>query len=215
MRSYRELLLTVPAALILLLLLIGAMDISTAHRAACADNLRQIGKMAQHYTDANNGMIVPVYSKKTAVSSWNFWPAKIAPYSKDLRNFYCPADPSGKKALAAANDLLPVMLVGSNVSYGLNYFIASSNNRNASQANPYNINRVADPAYVIYFGDAEILQLRPTRGCWQRDWNPVHDGGANYLLADGHVEFFTGNNPGVYDKIPGWKQDRKRWRNWK
>ena len=162
MRSYRELLLTVPAALILLFLLIGAMDISAAHRAACAGNLREISIMAQRYTDANDGMIVPLYSKKTAVSSWNYWPAKIAPYSNDLRAFYCPADPSGQKALAAANDLLPIMLVSSNVSYGLNYFIASSNNRPASAQRPYNINKVADPSYVIYFGDAES---RPRRRC--------------------------------------------------
>ena len=213
MRSCRELLLILPIAL-LAVLFIGAVDRSAAYRAVCADNLRQIHNMATRYTDAHDGMIVPLYYKESAVGSWHFWPARLAPYGNDLRCFYCPADPSGQKEINSGNDLLPVMLVSSNASYGLNYFIASSNNRKASEQRPYNINKVAKPSYVIYFGDAEILQLRPTRGCWQKDWNPVHNGGANYVMVDGHVEFFTGNNPGVYDKIPGWKQDRKRWSNW-
>jgi prepilin-type processing-associated H-X9-DG protein len=101
------------------------------------------------------------------------------------------------------------------VSYGISYYIASTKQK-ASPEIPYNINAVADPSYVVYFGDARFLQLRPTKGCWKKDWNPVHpEQGANYVMADGHVEFFTGKNPGLYDKVPGWKQDRKRWKNWK
>ena len=211
MVSFREILFILPVAALLVIL--GAAGAGTAKKAVCADNLRQIYRAAQSYSADNNGMIVPSFVSPGA-GRRTYWAEFLLPYIRQVGNFYCPADSKGQRGMVK-QDLLPLMFDLRYVSYGISYYI-SSTGRQASAALPYNINAVADPSYVVYFGDAAILQLRPTSGCWKRDWNPVHESqGANYVMADGHVEFFTGSNPGLYDKLPGWKQDRKRWKNWK
>ena len=212
MRNCREILLIIPSIAIVLLL-VGATTSASSKRAICADNLRHIYKAAQSYSADYNGMIVPLYVSR-GPSRRTYWVEKLLPYSGNVSEFYCPADSSGSRGLTS-HDLLPVMFDVRYVSYGMNFHIASSG-KAATAETPYNIRMVADPSYVIYFGDARFIQLRATRGCWTKDWNPVHqDQGANYVMADGHVEFFTGHNPGLYDSIPGWKRDRKRWKNWR
>lgn len=212
MNHCREILLIIPLTAVLLLL-VGATGSAVSKRAVCADNLRRIYQAAQSYSAGNDGMIVPGYVSRGA-GRRTYWAEMLLPCVSNVSDFYCPADPSGRKGLTS-NDLLPVMFDNRYVSYGINYHISSSG-KPASAAAPYNINMVGDPSYVVYFGDARALQLRATRSCWTADWNPVHEKqGANYVMADGHAEFFTGHNPGLYDAIPGWKKDRKRWKNWR
>ena len=212
MKSFRELLIV----LIFMgtLLTLGSKALSTAgkNRMICADNLRKIYQIASEYSNDHDGMIVPLYTRH-GVKKQIFWPDKLLDYVSDVSIFYCPADKSGSRNLKKY-DLLPMKFSVSNVSYGLNYYIASSK-KAPGVNNPYNIRMVADPGYVIYFGDARFIQLRPTKWCWKSDYNPVHSKGANYVMADGHVEYFTGKNPGLMHEFDGWKKDVKRWKNWK
>ncbi len=212
MSDFREIVLTV-SLLSVLSLLTGAVTTATSKRAVCAGNLQHIYRAAQLYSSDHDGMIIPGYVSPGA-GRRRYWAEMLLPYVEEVAYYYCPADESGKKGLIS-HDLLPVMYDNHYVSYGINYHISSSGKAATAEV-PYNINMVKDPSYVVYFGDARFMQLRATRGMWLKDWNPVHEKqGANYVMADGHVEFFTGHEPGLYDSLPGWKKDRKRWKNWR
>ena len=211
MRSFRELILVLAVSGTALLL--GSRSGNALeNRAVCSDNLRKIYQVASAYSNDNDGMIVPIYNLR-GVKKQTFWPELLLDYVNDFSIYYCPDDSSGKKNLKK-HDLLPMKFSISNVSYGLNYFI-SKTKKGPNAENPYNIRRVADPGYVIYFGDARFVHLRPTKWCWEGDYNPVHSGGSNFVMADGHVEYFKGKTLGVYHEFNGWKQDIKRWKNWK
>lgn len=212
MRSVRELLLILPTAATLGVLLVGAIGENSAKQAACADNLRQLVRCADRYSADHDGYIVPTYVQPPNNKTWIYWAGSLQEYMDDFACLYCPAD--ARKNGVSKHDLLPTGFAMRCVSYGINRSLAGE----TSPKQPVPVRKrsqVTDPSYLIYFGDAKVYQLRPTRGCWLRDWNPVHDGGANYAMVDGHVEYFNGHNPGICDRIPDWPKDRKRWIDWK
>ena len=211
MRNVRELILILAASLPIALLVGAAGGDSAAKRAVCGDNLRQLVRLAHRYAADHDDFIIPAYVIPPQ-GSWKFWPLGLQDYVEDFAVFYCPAD-SRKRGLAR-HDLLPTMFAIGQVGYGINREISGTVGPK-SPIPRYKFARIARPEYVVAFGDARALQLRPTRGCWTRDWNPVHDRGANYVMADGHVEYFSGRNPGLADPLPGWPLDKKRWRDWK
>lgn len=206
--------------LLLLLLLLATLIVpvigsaaSNTHRAMCQDSLRQLRIASAGYEADNDGGFPPsvISGEYRGIGRWQYWPEYIRDYVKDLRHFACPANKRRGAQAYEADDLLPTPFSLNYVSYGMNYFLGY-NIANHDQM-PYNVKRVANPNYVVYLGDALTLELRAT-SCWEMDHNPLHDGGANYLMVDGHVEWHDRRTLGLYTRQEGWKQDKKRWQDW-
>ncbi|MDY0177250.1 MAG: hypothetical protein RBT25_10210 [Lentisphaeria bacterium] len=214
MTSWKELLaVLVPLAALLLL---GMRQLNSANPAfslICAEHLRHVRNAAAQYEMEHDGGFPPVIANETG-RRWKYWPEYIAAYMKDYRYFSCPANKRRGlgETLLKEDDLLPFMFALSNVSYGMNYFLGACVSNNDRY--PYNVKRVADPAYLVYFGDAMTLELRPT-SCWHQDYAPVHEGQlSNFVFVDGHVEGLGRAEIGLFAPVKDWRTDQKRWINW-
>lgn len=197
------------------LVVLGMGNVKHSHRAfeiICADHLRYVRTAAAQYETDHDGYFPPVIASE-AGRRWKYWPEFIAHHMKDYRYFSCPANRQRGlgEGVLKEDDLIPFMFSLRNVSYGMNYFLGSCVSNNDRY--PYNVNRVADPAYVIYFGDAMTLELRPT-SCWNQDYAPVHNQASNFVFVDGHVESLSSSDIGLFVPLQGWREDPKRWIHW-
>lgn len=204
MNSWRELLITAAAALVLWTLTVAANGGQKAADLRCQASLKEIYRMAAGYSAENDGFIVRcIERKKVGVV---FWPERFRDNARDFRDFSCPANPKRGAKAFVEDDLLPARFSLAQVSFGINVHISNHFEK---------IERVKNPAYVVYFGDSNTLRLRAVGKLWAQDWTPVHDNGIQSVMTDGHVEYFTHETLGTYGKVPGWKQDQERWKNWK
>jgi len=213
MKSRAELITCMLTIGILALLLCSAAKPQRSHQAICANHLRQLRLDAAQYEEDNCGSFPPVNA--CGKTRQVYWPDFLRPYVRDVRNFACPADTlGGAEQLQSEDDLLPSPYHLRYVSFGMNYWLGPNVTHNPKHRYPYNVRRVKNPNYVIYLGDSSTLELRPT-SCWSQDYAPVHDGTANFLFVDGHVEPMNRNNLGLYSQAKdGWKIDQKRWSDW-
>jgi prepilin-type processing-associated H-X9-DG protein len=180
-------------------------------RTVCSSHLQQLYQVMEQYLADSDDWYPPSIIRK---STWVYWPELLKPYYKDFQQLSCPANPRGEAAFDS-DDLLPSLFSLSLVSYGMNYYLSPSGEPSHSSW-VCRRSLLADPTYVIILGDAQGkgMQLRPT-SCWLQDWAPFHEQGANFLLADGHVEWHNQQSLGLHSPPKGWKKDIKRWRNWK
>lgn len=213
MKNIMELLCVLAAAA-----LTGVTGLSAANAARvkvnCADNLKTLRTAAAQYENDHDGVIPPVVLSVNKRSV--FWPERILPYL-DTRTevFYCPADEQKGAKMLEVPDLLPIAFSVNSISYGMNYYIGDVGRaRPKMKTGDYRISKIKNPSYVIYFGDAKYLRLRPTRTCWKEDYAPRHGNGSNFVFADGHVERLDRSTLGLLGRQeddPAWKTDRKRW----
>ena len=213
MTSRVELITCVLAVGVLVLLLCSAAAPKQAHQMICANHLRQLRLYAAQYEEDNNGAFPPVIAH--GKPRLQYWPDFLRPYVQDVKNLACPADPlGGAEQLETEDDLLPRPYSLRYVSFGMNYWLGPNITHNPKHRYPYNVKRVKKPDYVIYLGDSATLELRPT-SCWHQDYAPIHDGNANFLFVDGHVELMNKHNLGLFSQVKdGWQIDRQRWTNW-
>ncbi len=217
MYSWKELVCVVVAAggLLGLGAATAAKGSATWKRQVCADNLRQVSQLGAMYQNDHDGAFQPVIVRTKP--SWTFWYSFLARYGKNPGVFYCPANPKAEKTLnvdEGESDLLPVVLDPAAVSYGMNFSLSSSGDPKATPQ-PGNVKELADPATMIYFGDSNTLQLRPTKWCWNEDYAPRHEEFSNFVYVDGHTEALNKSNLGVLHEFDGWKKDTRPWKNWK
>ena len=72
--------------------------------------------------------------------------------------------------------------------------------------------QVRRPGYVVNSADYNMIYLRPTMS-WENDTDMAfrHNGRANFLMLDGHVESFKIYGIGIYMACGTWTIDTKRW----
>ena len=221
MQNWKELLTVLILGAVLLCL--GAAKLQTNSEAwkllRCQHNLQKIYQAASKYQDEHNGAFQPVIVRSSP--RWTYWYQFLLPYINDPIIFYCPSHPNAQAILdidPGCSDLVPTVFDQRSVSYGMNYALSSSGPAKPG-ATPftYNINAIADLSYTIYFGDCKIAphSLRPTKWCWNEDYCPIHYGKAQFIFLDGHTELMNHENLGLVNSFDLWKQDVKRWKNWK
>lgn len=196
----------------LLAVLVGAAARGgKAFEVSCQNNLKSLALMSGKYAADNDGYIVRMLEKPDKVRGL-WWSDVLKHYASDFRAFYCPANQFGALGVKQ-DDLLPFKYTRKYVSYGINGHISGVHRRDSAREK---ISNIADPSYLIYFGDAgKSHLLRSVGKLWKTDYNPVHENSMLAVMADGHTEKFNQENLGTYGKIPNWKRDQHRWKNWK
>ncbi len=180
-------------------------------QVTCASHLKELAKMGFMYQEEHDGQFQPMIVRKR---TWEYWPQYLKPYAKDFIHFSCPSDSLRGAGAFEIDELLPRFYNAGYISYGMNYYLSDSGEKHMKSW-PCNIKKVVNPSYVVYFGDARTIQLRPT-SCWDQDHNPIHQNkSANYAMLDGHVENHSQKTLGLVVPVKGWKYDKLRWVNWK
>ena len=185
----------------------GAVRI--AHRTACASNLRQVGLALRHYLDEHDGWFFPLRTSQAGGLLWYFGfevsgsasqgegrrvldrtRARLYPYLQSPETVeICPAFDYG----AAYKPKYK----GKWWTYGINYELSNfSGGRNIAEIRPQDAGRTvlfADSAWINTF-QAPASPKNPLVEEWfyiQRGARYVqfrHDGLANVLFADWHVD---------------------------
>ena len=167
-----------------------------AYRAGCASNLKQIGLALMLYAGDNEEKLMPGHSLPTVDpltgSDYEGWAGTVNIYARAPRVFVCPTDGS------------PVQTVGGETFFPLTYFL---NVNLSARVTPGGM-----PLSVLTTPSLTVLTTETTGGLASRparlnDPNEAdsglanqflsvagpqsnrHDGGRNFLLADGHVRW--------------------------
>ena len=179
-------LLTVIAIVALLAILfvpLGSKLIEKSRASACASNLRQIG-VAMNLYAAENTDSYPRMGFETGET--NSWQEKLIPY--------CGMQPDAMgappKPRSAGIFLCPALIPKENRStaYGMNFFMSPK-----YYPDKWGYRRVVipEPARTIIVGEKNYNadQVNAENSGQTTAVEFRHSGSANYLLADGHVEF--------------------------
>jgi len=208
--DYREIALVIVLAGTILLLTGATAGSRAAREARCQESLQAIYRMAANYSADNGGYIVPMLEMR--YNRGIFWTDRLRDYAKDFQDFSCPANARHGALAFQENDLIRAPYDPRQVSFGINGHISGLDRRNAPIEKLENL---AKPGYTVFFGDSNTRCLRALDRLWQQDYAPVHDGGMQAILADGHCERFTQETLGTFGAVPGWKIDKDRWKKWK
>lgn len=166
---------------------------ASAHRSACASNLRQIMGATLLYMGENKNNLPQVLGP-TSLGTDRRWAVQIQRYvsnvsaqTNDPRTiFRCNSDTIERTGGNAGP--------GSVCSYGLNILVHV--NGDAGNSTPKSYSKIVAPSRIILFGDvwnadntvAHSLSLG-SGGSFLKDYH--QDKGSNYAFADGHVAFMT------------------------
>lgn len=166
---------------------LGRGMLARSHTLNCGKNLRQIGMASMMYAGDNN-MTVPqsTHQKATGGKSWT---TSLQPYAAGTITFKCAHDPHEKRAFTyVLNDFLTPKPAGAPPD--LNFSILAKIDR---------------PEATLMFAEASTTYLNsdhfhfaeyygqkiPPASFEKQVAVRMHDGKANYLFADGHVETLT------------------------
>ena len=210
MNNIKETIVVLLCTAALVLLGTAAANIHKERETVCSNNLKQIYVASACYSADHDDYIPRMLQMK--YNRGIFWSDTVKSYTKNYRYFYCPADEKrGRKGLDH-DELLPTRYAGAYVSYGINGHLSGVHKR---EKNVEKLNNIKNPAYVIYYGDAQKRFLRSIGRLWAQDYYPVHENSMLAVMADGHAEKFNQESLGTYGSLPGWKRDVKRWKQWK
>jgi prepilin-type processing-associated H-X9-DG protein/prepilin-type N-terminal cleavage/methylation domain-containing protein len=162
---------------------LGRSAVARGRSVACASHLRQIGMAAMMYA-GDNQMCLPVTSHQRRHGGKS-WTLTLQPYASGTITFKCPSDPDENRPY----------------TYLINDFL-TPNPAGAPDLDFSRLAKIDRPAETMMFGEAspayrnsdhfhfsgyrggtvppDIFEGQLATG--------AHEGGANYLFADGHVE---------------------------
>jgi prepilin-type N-terminal cleavage/methylation domain-containing protein/prepilin-type processing-associated H-X9-DG protein len=196
-----------------------------ARKASCSSNLNQIAKAAMMYTQDYDETLVPSYTTNPGKpcivlpepGCWSGWVDQIQPYAKNYKISRCPS----------GNYQGPGVMSDDywSSAYGCNWRICGENGglAHGDGRETRNLSALAFPASTFWFFDAtaacnDNCRIDEAGGwpeAWQADppspnqlaWDGAngyvgrHQGGANYVFADGHVKFLKAS------AVKGWAFD--------
>lgn len=180
-----------------------------ARQSSCLSNLRQIGT-AFHMYKGDYDETYPICGGDLARSAspieipLNYWVTALFPYVKNAQLFTCPSDGSPNAYTIAGQTVR--LSYGYNAAFGSDGYASWGNRVNVS-VNPWvwrpaSDGDVAEPARTWIAADCyqpsvfTLTYLRATVGGnqWYATPNqPEHNGGLNFVYADGHAKWITGN----------------------
>ncbi|MDD5198245.1 MAG: type II secretion system protein [Terrimicrobiaceae bacterium] len=162
----------------------GQKAIARARSAQCLSHLRALGAATIGYA-ADNDMTLPatVHQRRQGLASWS---KSLQPYAEGTLCFKCPCDPVNRPYSYCINDFL------------------TPNPAGAGDLNFSRLTKLDKPASTILFAEmsdgysGDHFHFASYRGIpvpaeVVKDQIAVerHDGSANYLFTEGHVENIT------------------------
>lgn len=204
MKNIRELVLILLSAGILMLVMGSAGE--SAKRTRCMGSLKKLYGMTLSYENDHGGLPPVTIPAKPL---WKFWSHCLRPYSTDKLDFCCPADKRNEYMFKPESPLFcPV--VQSAASYGMNYFLTARSAGRAGAPEP-RLRFLKNPAGVVLFGDSRGPYMLPPR-FWQHEKDFRHENErANFVFADGHVEFLRQNDFGTTAPDGSFVTDFSKW----
>lgn len=179
-----ELVATIATVAVLITIAAGTWisTIKRGHATQCLANLRTIGAATMAYA-GDNDMTLPATShqRRAGLASWS---VALQPYASGKLSFRCPADEDANRAF----------------SYVINDFL-TPNPAGARDLDFSRLARLERPGATILFAEA-VSELNSDHfhfATYRGRQTPIeafaaqvavdrHEGRANYLFADGHVE---------------------------
>jgi len=195
--------LTELVAVIVIIATLAAMLFIVFERAhekpnpvSCQDNLRRIGVAIAMYAGDWHETLPANYSYNPPPSNLLWWHDVVQPYVKDYQLFICPSDqPSSCTHLRPRWPGIPDPLL----------FSYSANSNGGGGTRPIGgwgggcamamIQSVSDTILIAESNDIELNTYQTEVDAWAPDGigtiDKRHNGGCNWLFADGHVKYLT------------------------
>lgn len=194
--------ITVIAVLISISVPVVQNALGKSRSSACASNLRQLGVAFQLYAADNNGYFPAARFRDPYLEgknpSRNLWQVEISPYLREIKNFY-RLDANGDRyafcpEYVSAYSDHPEFGNRATGGYGLNPELSPGNGWDLR----YRRVNIENPSTAILAGDSCAYHLILINGGFEKDASlpggyksthpDRHNGRANYLFVDGHVE---------------------------
>ena len=160
----------------------------SGYRATCGSNLAQIHLGIQMYVQDNDSYFPSVIS----------WSDDIENYIKGKDIFVCPAFSRDSKGVGIDYSVYPERLSSLHLDKSGSHELLAANESLVS--NPDKWILIVDSGHEDNFAEdirmypsdcAQILTRQPIKeqSSFEREFCTIHDGGGNYLFADGHVKW--------------------------